>query len=129
MKDFKKENIKYSFFANSKYAFDGLKEVIKNETSIKVEIVTVAIIWLVLYFIKIAIIYKFIMGISSLLPILVEFINSAIERSVDLTTTNYHEMAKKAKDAGSASVAVSIFITLLIWLSCLYFIFLDFFVV
>ena len=35
---------------------------------------------------------------------LAEAINSAIERCVDLVTLHYHEMAKRAKDVGSAVV-------------------------
>lgn len=41
---------------------------------------------------------------------LAEIINSAIERCVDLVTLHYHEMAKRAKDVGSAIVFLSIFI-------------------
>lgn len=122
MKKFSKDNIKYSFFANSKYAINGLKEVISNETSLKIELIVVFAIWVSLAFINIELYYKAILGISSLLPILMEFINSAIERCVDLVTEDYHEMAKKAKDAGSAVVFVSIVITCLIWAFCIYFI-------
>ncbi len=120
MKKFSKENIKYSFFANTTYALNGLKEVISNETSIKVELIVVIFIWIFLIFVDIELHYKAILGISSLLPILIEFINSAIERCVDLVTQDYHEMAKKAKDAGSAAVFVSIVITTLIWAYCIY---------
>jgi diacylglycerol kinase (ATP) len=120
MKKFSKDNIKYSFFANSKYAINGLKEVVLNETSLKIELLVVLLIWITLIFIDIEFHYKAILGISSLLPILMEFINSAIERCVDLVTEDYHEMAKKAKDAGSAVVFVSIVITCLIWASCIY---------
>ena len=78
MKKFSKGNIKYSFFANTTYAMNGLKEVISNETSIKVELIVVIFIWISLIFVDIELHYKAILGISSLLPILIEFINSAI---------------------------------------------------
>ena len=38
MKKFSKDNIKYFFFANSRYAINGLKEVVLNETSLKIEL-------------------------------------------------------------------------------------------
>ena len=120
MKKFSKGNIKYSFFANASYALNGLKEVLSNEKSLRIELIVVALIWISLIFIDIEAHYRAILGISTLLPILVEFINSAIERCVDLVTQDYHEMAKKAKDAGSASVFVSIVITSLIWAYCIY---------
>ena len=120
MKKFSKGNIKYSFFANTNYAISGLKEVVSNETSIKVELIVVLFIWISLIFVDIELHYKAILGISSLLPILIEFINSAVERCVDLVTQDYHEIAKQAKDAGSAAVFVSIVITALIWAYCIY---------
>ena len=120
MKKFSKGNIKYSFFANTNYAISGLKEVVSNETSIKVELIVVLFIWISLIFVDIELHYKAILGISSLLPILIEFINSAVERCVDLVTQDYHEIAKQAKDAGSAAVFVSIVITSLIWAYCIY---------
>jgi len=44
-----------------------------------------------------------------------EAINSAIERVTDLVTLEYHEMAGRAKDAGSAVVFLSIAIFVVVW--------------
>ncbi|XSZ47202.1 diacylglycerol kinase [Francisella noatunensis] len=49
-----------------------------------------------------------------MLLIYAEIINRAIERVVDLVTTDYHILAKKAKDAGSALVFVSFVIELIV---------------
>ncbi|MED7830789.1 diacylglycerol kinase [Francisella sp. 19S2-10] len=35
---------------------------------------------------------------------------------VDLVTTDYHELAKKAKDAGSALVFISFIIEFIVWI-------------
>lgn len=43
----------------------------------------------------------------SLLVVASELINTAIERTVDLVTSEEHELAREAKDAGSAFVAVT----------------------
>ncbi len=51
--------------------------------------------------------------------LLAEVINSAIERTVDLVTIEYHPMAKKAKDMGSTIVFVSICICTVTCLSIL----------
>ena len=45
--------------------------------------------------------------------------NSAIVRVTDLVTLEYHEMAGRAKDAGSAVVFLSIVIFVVVWGSCL----------
>ncbi len=36
-----------------------------------------------------------------------ELFNTAIERAVDHTSTDHHELARQAKDAGSAAVALT----------------------
>lgn len=41
------------------------------------------------------------------LVLAMELMNSAIERAVDYISTDEHELAKKAKDAGSAAVAMT----------------------
>ncbi len=41
---------------------------------------------------------------SGLLVLIVELLNSAVEAVVDLVTVEHHELAKKAKDIGSAAV-------------------------
>lgn len=54
--------------------------------------------------------------IGSLLLILVaELLNSAIESVVDLVSPNYHPLAGRAKDLGSASVFICMLICLLVW--------------
>ena len=47
---------------------------------------------------------------------LVELLNTAIEATVDRVGTEQHELSGRAKDLGSASVFLSIFIAFIIWL-------------
>ena len=59
--------------------------------------------------------YSAILFVSLFLPVLAEVANSAIERVVDLVTTDYHILAKQAKDAGATLVLLSLIVTTLIW--------------
>ena len=59
---------------------------------------------------------KALMFISLMGMIMAETINSAIERVVDLVTLEHHDMAGRAKDAGSAIVFLSIFIFIITWI-------------
>ena len=59
------------------------------------------------------------MYLSFMAILVAEAINSAIERVVDLVTLEYHPMAKKAKDVGSAIVFLSIVNCIVVWLVCL----------
>jgi diacylglycerol kinase (ATP) len=112
--------VKYNFFKNTKYALEGIKELILNETSFKIELFIIAILWVSLYFIDISFIYKMILAISLFLPLLAEGINSAIEHTVDLITKDFHPIAKKAKDVASGVVFMSLIITTCIWVSVIY---------
>lgn len=49
------------------------------------------------------------------LVLIVELLNTAIESAVDRVGTEHHELAGRAKDQGSASVFLSMLLTLLVW--------------
>ena len=106
---------KYSLFSNTIYAFKGLKELLKNESSFRLEVAVFVIACVVVYFVDKSIYEKlFLMG-SVLLVLIVEAINGAIERVVDLVTSEYHPLAGKAKDVGSTAVFLSICFGVLVW--------------
>jgi len=107
---------KYNFFKNSSYALKGLIDLIKTETSFKIELIITLILLPVIIFIDTSLTNKILMFITLLGMILAETINSAIERAVDLVTLDHHVMAGRAKDAGSAIVFLSIFIFIVTWL-------------
>jgi diacylglycerol kinase (ATP) len=52
---------------------------------------------------------------SVLLVIIVELLNSGIEATVDRISLDSHDLAKRAKDIGSAAVLVSLINTIVIW--------------
>ena len=111
---------KYSFFKNTSYALKGLKDVIKNETSFKIELIIAIVLLPIIVFIDLTLVNKLLMFITLMLMLLSEVINSAIERVVDLVTLEHHAMAGRAKDVGSAIVFISIFIFCVTWASILY---------
>lgn len=59
-------------------------------------------------------------GSVLLLP-LVEILNSAVEAAVDRVGTEHHELAGRAKDMGSAAVAIAITLLAATWLLVLFF--------
>lgn len=111
---------KYHIIKNTRYALAGLKDAYLNETSFKLELIIIALLFMGLIFVPIELIYKMILGISLFIPIIVELINSSIERAVDLATLKHHELAKRAKDLGSSAVFVSILMTSVIWISVIF---------
>ncbi|MFA6789104.1 MAG: diacylglycerol kinase [Arcobacteraceae bacterium] len=106
---------KYHFFKNTQYALAGLKDVIKTESSFKIELLIVLILLPVIILIETSLTNKLVMFITLMGMPLAETINSAIERVVDLVTLEHHAMAKRAKDVGSSIVFISIFIFIITW--------------
>ncbi len=106
---------KYNFFKNSSYALSGLKDIVKNETSFKIEVLLlVPVIFIVCYF-DFSLTNRILLFSSYFMVLLAEAVNSAIERVVDLVTIEYHEMAKRAKDVGSTIVFLSIVQAIVVW--------------
>ena len=58
---------------------------------------------------------------SILLVLLVELLNSAIEATVDRISLEDHNLAKRAKDIGSAAVLVSLINVAVTWVLILFF--------
>lgn len=106
---------KYNFFKNTSYALKGLIDLIKTETSFKIELIITLILLPVIIFIDATLTNKALLFISLMGMLLAEAINSAIERVVDLVTLDHHHMAGRAKDVGSTIVFISIFIFIVTW--------------
>ncbi|WP_100372394.1 diacylglycerol kinase family protein [Bacillus sp. FJAT-45037] len=88
------------------YASEGLKHVFFYEQNMQIHIslsVVVVLLgaWLDVSRIEWLIILLVISGIFSL-----EIMNTAIERTVDLVTEEYHPIAKRAKDVAASAVFV-----------------------
>ncbi|MCD6260011.1 MAG: diacylglycerol kinase [Helicobacteraceae bacterium] len=116
---------KYNFFKNSSYALYGLVDIIKHETSFKIELFLFVLLTPFIVLVEAELIYKLFLFTSLLGMLIAESINSAIERVVDLVTLDHHHMAKRAKDVGSSIVFLSIFLFIITWGIILYHIFQD----
>ena len=94
----------------------------KHESSFRLEVLVISLLQLGLLFVDFPFIYLVILRLSLFLPLIAETINSAIERTVDLVTVDFHPLAKQAKDLGSSVVFLSITLTTLIWGCTLYYV-------
>lgn len=115
----------YKFFNNARYAFEGLITLIKEEKSFKIEIFIIIPLILISLFMPVTLITHILLVLSLLLILLVEALNSAIERCVDLNTQEFHILAKGAKDCGSAAVCISITMAVIVWVFTIIDIFLS----
>lgn len=110
---------RYRLVKNTQYALSGLYEVIRNENSFQLQLLLFVISGIVAWVLPIEFRYRAMLFVSLFIPLLAELANSAIERTVDLVTLEYHELAKRAKDAAAALVFVSLVMTGCIWTAIL----------
>ena len=59
---------------------------------------------------------KMLLIMASMISLMVELINTGIEAAVDHTSLDKHDLAKRAKDVGSAAQYLTLFMLALLWL-------------
>lgn len=97
------------------YSVDGIKAAYRNEDAFRQEVLMAAVlIPLALYLGDDAIARALMIG-SVLLVIIVELLNSAIEATVDRISLENHQLAKRAKDIGSAAVLIALINMAVVW--------------
>ena len=98
-----------------RYSIDGVRAAYQHEAAFRQEV------WLAAALIPLALwlpasgVGKALMIASVLLVLVVELLNSAVEAVVDRVSLEKHELAKRAKDVGSAAVLVALVNVVLIW--------------
>jgi diacylglycerol kinase (ATP) len=97
------------------YSIDGLRSAIINEAAFRQEVLLYVIMLPILFLIPVTCIFKALLFFVNTLVLIIEILNSAIEAVVDLVSPEYHDLAKRAKDMGSAAVMISLFLALILW--------------
>lgn len=106
---------KYNLFKNTKYAIDGFNEILSNEVSFKTELLLLLVLSSIFFIFDFTVFETIIMIGVGFLVLVIEAINSSIERVVDLCTKEIHPLAKQAKDIGSFAVMLSIIFFVFTW--------------
>ncbi|MFO7554598.1 MAG: diacylglycerol kinase [Desulfobacterales bacterium] len=97
------------------YSLNGLRFAISNEAAFRQEVCIAIVLLVVLLFLPLSLFWKGLLFFATTSVLVVELLNSAIESVVDIASPEYHELAKRAKDLGSAAVSVSIVIGMVLW--------------
>ena len=101
------------------YSKDGLAAAYRYESAFR------QVLWLNLILIVLTFILNFdsatkmLLIIASFVSLITELFNTAVEAAVDHTSTEKHELAKRAKDAGSAAQLVALLLIGIFWLMAL----------
>ena len=102
------------------YSLNGLRFALTKETAFQQEACVYLILLVILFFLPLSILFKCVIFFANTLVLIVEILNSAIESIVDMTSPDYHDYAKHAKDLGSAAVLMSITLAIVLWLCAIY---------
>ncbi len=103
-----------------RWSRDGFLAALRDEAAFRQELVlfvllTPLAIWLGETEIEIILLIG-----SLVLVLIVELLNTAMEATVNRISTEWHSLSKKAKDVGSAAVALSIIHAVFVWALILY---------
>jgi diacylglycerol kinase (ATP) len=101
------------------YTRDGLRAAWKNEAAFREEVLLAAIAIPLAIFLGRTGVDRALMVGSILLVLIVEILNSAVEAVVDKASPEKHELAKRAKDMGSAAVFLALLNAVVVWLCVL----------
>lgn len=99
----------------ARFSASGIKACFRTEEAFRQEII------LSVFFIPASFIFggtlieKLILLASVFLVLIVELLNTAVERAIDRISFEKHELSKEAKDMGSAAVLLSIILAAVIW--------------
>ena len=97
------------------YSLDGLRAAIANEAAFRQECYAVAAALFVLIFLPLSPAWKGLLFLAATAVLVVELLNSSIESVVDMASPEYHVLAKRAKDFGSAAVLVILVVNVVLW--------------
>jgi undecaprenol kinase len=102
------------FIKSFGYASEGIKLVVKNEFNMRFHIAMTIIVLVLAILLSIPTLQLIILLMLIGIVLALEMINTAIERTVDLVTEDYHPLAKQAKDAAAGAVLVFSIMTVVI---------------
>lgn len=100
----------------TRYSLEGLAAAARHEAAFRQELLlALVLVPLGLWLGRTGVERALLVG-SMLLVLVVELLNSAVEAAVDRISAEHHELAKRAKDIGSAAVMLSLASTAVVWL-------------
>jgi diacylglycerol kinase (ATP) len=98
------------------HSLEGLAAAVRHEAAFRQELMLAAVLLPLGLWLGNNGIERALLTGSVLLLLVVELLNSAIEAAVDRVSLENHELAKRAKDYGSAAVMIALAATALVWL-------------
>lgn len=102
------------------YSIKGFRFAWQHEAAFRQECVLAIILIPLAFYLGGNAVEKSLLVGSCLIVLIVELLNTGIEAVVDRIGDEYHQLAGSAKDLGSASVFISLVLTITVWGLVLY---------
>ncbi|WP_240503788.1 diacylglycerol kinase [Lonsdalea iberica] len=97
------------------YSLQGLKQAWRHEAAFRQETILTLAGIIIACWLPVSILERLLLIGAVVLIVIVELVNSAIEAVVDRIGPEYHELAGRAKDLGSAAVLVACLLAAVVW--------------
>lgn len=97
------------------HSVNGFRACFRTEEAFKQEIFLAVILIPLGLYLGATPVERLLLCSSVMFVLLVELLNTAIERAIDRISFEKHELSKESKDMGSAAVLLSILIALFCW--------------
>lgn len=98
------------------YSVSGLIAAYRHESAFRQELFLTLLLGTIALVLPVTMTEKALLIASLLAVLAVELLNSAIEAVVDRVSFERHELAKRAKDMGSAAVLIALINCVVVWL-------------
>jgi diacylglycerol kinase (ATP) len=97
------------------YSIEGFRAAYRHEDAFRQECLLALVLVPAVFFMPAGGAGKALMIAAVLLVLIVELLNSAVEAAVDRVSLENHQLAKRAKDIGSAAVFLSLVDVAVVW--------------
>lgn len=94
----------------------GLRAAYRHESAFRQELALAVMLTVAIIALPFTLTQRAILLVTVVIVLIAELLNSAIEAVVDRISLEDHQLAKRAKDLGSAAVFVSLMLCLIVWI-------------
>lgn len=101
---------------SSRVSYDGFRHGLLHEAAIREVAVGAAVLIILSALVPLTNLEHLVLILSTMLVVLVEFVNSAIERAVDRISKEHHPLSGLAKDYANVAVVIAVLMMGLSWL-------------
>ena len=97
------------------YAFNGIRAAFRHEAAFRQELLLALVFLPVLFLLDVSRVERVLLVSVTVLVLIVELINSAVEAVVDRVSAEHHLLSGRAKDMGSGAVMMALALWLYVW--------------